>query len=155
MGKSEEREELGLEQFKIRTGNEDDLAALAALAVELLPGEAEAETRLSVLGQSLMDPNYVLLVADADGKIIGFIDHWVINDFVHGGKLGCIQNLYVSPEYRRKGVGSTLLKEMIKRAKANGVLEIHVSTEFDNKDAIEFYRKQGFPEEHLQLEMEL
>jgi len=155
MGKSEEREELGLKQFRIRTGDEDDLAALAALADEFLPGEAEAETRLGVLRQSLIDPNYALLVADADGRIIGFIDHWVINDFVHGGKLGYIQNLYVSPEYRRKGVGSSLLKEMIERAKANRVLEIHVSTEFDNRGAIEFYRKQGCPEEHLQLGMEL
>ena len=155
MGKSEEREEPGLEQFRIRTGNQDDLAALAALADELVPGEAEGETRLGVLRQSLMHPNYALLVADTDGKIIGFIDHWVINDFVHGGKLGYIQNLYVSPEYRRKGVGSSLLKEIIKRAKANGVSEIHVSTEFDNKGATEFYGKQGFPERHLQLEMEL
>jgi len=102
-----------------------------------------------------MDSNYALLLADAEGKIIGFIDHWVIDDFVYGGKLGYIQNLYVSPEYRRKSVGSSLLKEMMKRAKANGVVEIHVSTEFDNKGAIEFYRKQGFSEEHLQLEMEL
>jgi len=131
------------------------LATLVALAEELIPGEADAETRSSVLRQSLKELDYELLVADADGKIIGFIDRWIISDFVHGGKLAYIQNLYVSPNYRRKGIGSRLLQETVKRAKDKGVIEIHVSTEFDNKGAIEFYRKQGFPEEHLQFEKEL
>ncbi|MDH5440727.1 MAG: GNAT family N-acetyltransferase [Candidatus Bathyarchaeota archaeon] len=126
-----------------------------ALAEEFIPSEADAERRSSVLRQSLKELDYELLVADANGKVIGFIDQWIINDFVHGGKLAYIQNLYVSRNYRMKGIGGRLLQEMVKRAKDEAVIEIHVSTEFDNKGAIEFYRKQGFPKEHLQFEKEL
>ena len=145
--------ELG--DFKIRLADEGDLPALIALADELAPGEADAEKRVNVLMQSLRDPDYDLLVADVEGEIVGFIDHWVIHDFVHGAKMGYVQNLYVAPNYRRRGVGSRLLQEIIERAKAKGVLEVHVSTEFENKPAIELYKKQGFLREYLQLEMEL
>ena len=93
---------------------------MVALAEEFIPDEADAERRSSVLRQALKELDYELLVADADGKTIGFIDRWIINDFVHGGKLAYIQNLYVSPNYRRKGIGSRLLQETVKRAKDKG-----------------------------------
>jgi ribosomal protein S18 acetylase RimI-like enzyme len=124
------------------------------LADEFMPREATREKRMEILRTALRNPDYELLVAELEGEIVGFIDQWVIQDFVHGAKLGYIQNLYVTPEHRRKGIGARLLQESLKRAEDKGVLEIHVVTEFDNEPAINLYRTHGLTQESLQLEKE-
>ena len=104
--------------------------------------------------QALRNPNYELLVAELEEEIVGFIDQWIIHDFTHGAKLSYIHSLYVSSEHRRKGVASSLLQEAMKNARNMEVSEIHITTRFDNKPAINFYRKHGLVKEHLQLEKE-
>lgn len=141
--------------LKIRLVNEKDLLSLVVLAGEFMPGEATAEERISVLEHALENPDYELMVAELDGEIFGFVDQWIIHDFCHGGKLSYIQNLYVAPRYRKKGIGSKLLRRIINTAKKKGVLEIHMVTGFDNKPAIELYKKHGLVKESLQFEMEL
>ena len=125
------------------------------LAEEFMPQEATGEKRKEILRHILKNPDYELLVAELDGKIAGFIDQWIIHDFAHGAKLSYIQNLYVTSKHRRKGVGSRLLREIMKSAKKKGVLEIHVVTEFGNRSAINLYRKYGLVRQSLQLEREL
>jgi ribosomal protein S18 acetylase RimI-like enzyme len=143
-----------VKSIKIRPADEKDLQSLVILAEEFIPGEADNGKRIDVLTQALRNPNYELLVAESEGEVIGFIDQWVIHDFAHGAKLSYIHNLYVSSEHRRRGVASKLLQEVIKNARNMGVSEIHITTRFDNKPAINLYRKHGLVREHLQLEKE-
>jgi ribosomal protein S18 acetylase RimI-like enzyme len=140
--------------FEIRRANENDVSRLMPLAEELMHGTVTDEERLSILKSALKDPDYELWIAEANGEIVGFIDLWTIHDFCHGGKLSFIQNLYVAPKHRRLGVGSKLLQKIVERAEEMGVLEIHVVTEFDNKPAIQLYKKHGLTKESLQLEKE-
>jgi len=143
-----------LGSLKIRPLNETDAFTLALLAEEFMPEETTLEKRVNTLMQALKNPNYQLLLAEIDGETVGFVDQWIIHDFVHGGKLSYIQNLYVTPKHREMGIGSQLLQGIIKRAKDKEVLEIHVVTEFENKPAINLYKKHGLTKESLQLEME-
>lgn len=141
--------------LKIRPLDEDDVPTFVTLAEKFMPKMASARKRADVLKQALRDPNYELLVAELDKEIIGFIDRWDISDFAHGAKLSYMENLYVLPQFRRKGVGDTLLEKIVKSAKSKGAREIHVTTRFDNKPAIDLYEKHGFVKRNLQLEMEL
>ena len=143
-----------MKSIKVRPADEKDLRSLVIPAEEFIPGEADNGKRIDVLKQALRDPNYELLDAELEGEVVGFIDQWVIHDFTHGAKLSYIHNLYVSSEYRRRGVASKLLQEVIKNARNMGVSEIHITTRFDNKPAINLYRKHGLVREHLQLEKE-
>ena len=140
--------------IKIRSANEKDLQSLVILAEEFMPREADKKKRVKVLKQALRNPNYELLVGELEGEIVGFIDQWFIHDFTHGAKLSYIHSLYVSSKHRRKGIASKLLQEAMKNAKNMGVSEIHVTTRFDNKLAINLYRKHGLVKEHLELEKE-
>ena len=140
--------------IKVRPADEKDLRSLVILAEEFIPGEADNGRRIEVLKRALRDPNYELLVADLEGEVVGFIDQWFIHDFTHGAKLSYIHNLYVSSEHRRRGVASKLLQQVIRNARNMGVSEIHITTRFDNKPAINLYRKHGLVREHLQLEKE-
>ena len=143
-----------VKSIKIRSANEKDLLSLVILAEEFMPREADNEERATVLKQALRNPDYELLVAELEGEIVGFIDQWVLHDFTHGAKHSYIHNLYVSSKHRRKGIASKLLEEAMKNAKNMGVSEIHVTTRFENKLAINLYRKHGLVKEHLQLEKE-
>lgn len=143
-----------VKSIKVRTADEKDLQSLVILAEEFIPGEADDRKRIDVLKQALRNPNYDLLVAELEGALVGFIDQWVIHDFTHGAKLSYIHSLYVSSGHRRKGVASKLLQEAMKNARNMEVSEIHITTRFDNKAAINLYRKHGLVKEHLQLEKE-
>jgi len=143
-----------VKSIKVRSANEKDLQSLVILAEEFIPGETDNRKRIAVLKQALRNPNYELLVAELEEEIVGFIDQWIIHDFTHGAKLSYIHSLYVSSEHRRKGVASSLLQEAMKNARNMEVSEIHITTRFDNKPAINLYRKHGLVKEHLQLEKE-
>jgi len=140
--------------IRIRSANEKDVQTLVFLAEEFIPGETDDEKRIEVLKKALANPDYELLVAEIEERLVGFIDQWIIYDFTHGAKLSYIHNLYVSSKHRRKGVASVLLQKVIKNARNMGVAEIHVTTRFDNKLAINLYKKHGLMKEHLQLEKE-
>ena len=140
--------------IKIRSANEKELQSLTVLAEEFKPGEVDNKKRIDVLKQALGNPNYELLVAELGKEIVGFIDQWIIYDFVHGARLSYIPNLYVRSKQRKKGVATKLLQEVMKSAENMGVLEIHVTTRFDNKPAINLYKKHGLVKELLALEKE-
>ena len=144
-----------MSNLKVRRADESDISVLLMLAEEFMSDvEVTREKRMELLRKALRNPDYELVVAELEGETVGFIDQWIIHDFAHGAKLSYIQNLYITSKHRRKGIGSRLLEEIIRSAENKGVLEIHVVTEFENKPAINLYRKHGFVEESLQLERE-
>lgn len=50
----------------------------------------------------------------------------------------------VSPEFRGRGVGSSLLSRFMTSARFSGCREIQLEVRVENTDAIRFYRKRGF-----------
>ncbi|GHU11498.1 hypothetical protein FACS189449_03070 [Alphaproteobacteria bacterium] len=50
----------------------------------------------------------------------------------------------VLPEYRRRGIGETLLEESKKYAQANGIEKIFLEVAVDNFSAIKLYESAGF-----------
>lgn len=57
-----------------------------------------------------------------------------------------LEDLFVKPEYRGKGIGKELLETIIRLAKENGYGRVEWSVLDWNEPAIEFYKKRGaFP----------
>jgi len=78
-------------------------------------------------------------VAEENGRIIGY----VISS-VRGSK-GTIISIAVIPEFRRKGIGSKLMRESLNfLSKRVNHVELQVKT--NNIEAISFYKKLGFEE---------
>lgn len=78
-------------------------------------------------------------VAEENGRIIGY----VISS-VKGGK-GTIISIAVIPEFRRKGIGSKLMKESLNFL-SKKVDHVELQVKVSNIEAISFYRKLGFEE---------
>ncbi|MDD6484186.1 MAG: ribosomal protein S18-alanine N-acetyltransferase [Clostridiales bacterium] len=82
----------------------------------------------------------VYFVAKEDGRVIGYAGFWHIADE------GDITNIAVDGEYRRRGVGAALLKELIKRARSEGMNLLTLEVRRSNTPAKALYAKFGFRE---------
>jgi len=123
-----------------------------ALAEVLMPDEASHAARIRVLGHSLRDPDYDVLVATVGSQITGFVDLWTFSDFVEGSSMSIVQNLVVEPQSRGLGIADALMRRVLSLARHRGAGEVHVSTEMSNKKAISLYRKHGFTKLYTFLE---
>ncbi len=83
-------------------------------------------------------------MAKADSDIAGFIISQV--EIENDTPFGHIITLNVAPSFRRKGIGSQMLKEIEKILKEKGVNECHLEVREDNSAALKALPKQRLPE---------
>ena len=83
------------------------------------------------------------LVAEADGKIVGAIWTRVMNDYGHIAD--DIPSLAISlyKDYRHQGIGTELLREMLKLLRRDGYQQVSLSVQKANY-AFRMYQKAGF-----------
>ncbi|MDE5414269.1 GNAT family N-acetyltransferase [Alkalihalobacterium chitinilyticum] len=79
-----------------------------------------------------------LFVAEFDGRVVGFANFSPVRD---NGKVE-LAAIYLYPEYQGKGIGSALLQQGIKDL--DGIKEIYINVEKDNKIGKAFYDAKSF-----------
>lgn len=84
------------------------------------------------------NPYAYYIVADIDGKAIGYGGVWIVVDEAH------ITNIAVRPEYRGKKIGETLLKQLQNLAREKGAKTMTLEVRVSNHVAQNLYRKLGF-----------
>jgi GNAT superfamily N-acetyltransferase len=93
----------------------------------------------------LADSNIHVLLAEADGEIIGYVQGEVTRRSDHMPRtVGQVSLMYVVKQFRRKGVGRHLVKELCKFFDSNKVEDLTVRYIIGNKEAEGFWRKLGF-----------
>jgi len=110
----------------------------------------ERWTRKAIV--NFLNSNYLLLVAEVGGRIVGFVSCCVFPSFWEGEYQGVIGDFFVHSAFQSQGVGDVLLRAAVEYADAEGFGELHVSTEPNNTRARRLYAKYGFTEERLLLE---
>jgi ribosomal protein S18 acetylase RimI-like enzyme len=156
----------GMKIMKIREGGETDFEDIAKLAFEFedyldeLENTPESErvsrdTMREVLLEGFSDPKHFFFVAEDEGKIIGFSDFWIYPEFIHGGNSAYLNNLFITKENRRAGVGSQLLSETLKKSKEMKAVALHISVLPENVIAQNFYKKNGIDWQILMFEKKL
>ncbi|UCG70462.1 MAG: GNAT family N-acetyltransferase [Thermoplasmata archaeon] len=108
-----------------------------------------------VFSEGFSDPKHVILVAEEEEDIVGFSDFWVYPEMIHGGLSAYLNNLFVTPKFQRKGIGSQLLTEILKRSKEMGAVALHISVLPENIIAQNFYKKNGITWEIKMFEVKL
>ena len=78
------------------------------------------------------------LVADIDGKIVGYVGIW----FVAGE--GHITNVAVHSDYRGQKIGDILIKHLVKICKDNNIFAMTLEVRVSNIVAQNLYKKYGF-----------
>jgi GNAT superfamily N-acetyltransferase len=124
----------------IRLGTPADLAAASSVYRRAsLSNEGDRDNLLA-------HPEYLVLgpeglaegrthVAEQDGTVVGFAT-WAEAD----GTID-LEDLFVDPDYRRRGIAAALVRRIAEVLRARGVQRLEVTA---NPHAMEFYRSAGF-----------
>ena len=78
------------------------------------------------------------ILAEMNGKIVGYVLFWLLPETVD------IHNLAVSGEYRRRGVGRTLLQKVIVEALRQSFARVTLEVRKSNLTAQKLYESAGF-----------
>jgi ribosomal protein S18 acetylase RimI-like enzyme len=88
----------------------------------------------------------VVLIAEEGGTAVGFALGWPRNE-----RVGYVSDLYVRPEFRRRGIARALLKETAAKL---GREFVTLTTETRNSGARAYYGRLGFHEESVNFVIE-
>jgi ribosomal protein S18 acetylase RimI-like enzyme len=136
-------------EIAIRVATAADAIELARLNAAFNGGEEPP----SALAERLKDPAHTetALLAEIAGRAIGFAGLRISPGLFYVEPRAELTELYVLPEYRRRGAGRALTAYAEEVAHAAGATELFVLTGFDNHEAQALYRKLGFLAEELAL----
>lgn len=105
-----------------------------------------SERAASQAFESLLDDSRLgqVWVMEEDGHPAGFVVLTVSFSMEYGGLRGFVDDFYVSPPYRRRGLGHAALEEVKRLCRRRGVRALMVETGPDNEAAMSAYRSVGF-----------
>ena len=134
----------------IRIANSQDETAILALLRQYCD---EVETPWSdehlLAGlRPLLNENHhgVVLVAQQEEIIAYSILTWGWG-IESGGQEALVDEMFVKAEQRNQGIGETLLRKTLDRAKEQGVKVVFLETERENPRSRDLYKRIGFSEE--------
>lgn len=141
----------------VREATRKDAEALYNLAGDLAdalgdqrPGTEPLRARLDEL---LEEPRARVLVAEAEGGVVGAASLWIKPDLAHGDTVIEAPMLVVSSNARQRGIGKLLVEAIQDIAAAENATLIELIATKDNDVARAFYRSLGFVEtDHVALE---
>jgi ribosomal-protein-alanine N-acetyltransferase len=83
--------------------------------------------------------NFVAKIGNqSKSHIAGYITYWIVTDEIH------LQKIATGKDYRRIGVSSGLMREMIHESVRNGCRSCILEVGASNESAIKLYEKFGF-----------
>lgn len=139
--------------WQVRLAGEGDVPAAAAAVGRLLDelgGEAPPATELEAATRVLVERPEAgaLLVAEAEGELIGVLAASWLHAIHVPGRYGVIQDLWVDPEWRSRAIGRDLVEAYAAIAREQGAARIEVGLpkeDFERIEATEaFYRRNEF-----------
>jgi ribosomal protein S18 acetylase RimI-like enzyme len=111
----------------------------------------------SYLGSQLANGKVVILVAEQDGKVVGYtyagVEGW---DYMQlRGPAGALYDIVVAPASRGLGIGAALLKRTIAELAARGAPRVVLSTAEQNEPAQRLFARAGFRRTMIEMTREL
>jgi diamine N-acetyltransferase len=132
----------------IRAAVAADSALIFALVRELadyekLSGEVDATPEAISAALFAREPRLFCDIAEWNGEPAGF-SVWFLNFSTFRGRHGIyLEDLFVRPAYRGKGIGKALMARLAKRCVDEGWARFEWAVLDWNKSSIDFYRAMG------------
>ncbi|HJU46320.1 MAG TPA: GNAT family N-acetyltransferase [Chitinophagaceae bacterium] len=137
----------------IRQAVEKDALSLLPLMEQL--GYKISETDLLENIQLHLTSGYNLFVAEAHGKLVGFISIHIYRYLHLKNSLSRITALCIDAERRSFGIGARLLAYAEEYIKSEGCKLIELTSGIQREDAHRFYERQGYVEKRKRFVKEI
>lgn len=146
-----------METVKIREAAENDILAMVELWKEMMDFHKERDqifTRTATghegwtefITDHMSKEDSCVLVAECDGRIVGHCLAFITEGppVITTKRYGLFQELAITANHRRCGVGEELVKEMLKWFRDRDIERIEVKVSVHNELSMAFWRKMGF-----------
>lgn len=143
-----------MNEITIRELREEDLwnGFLKSLDSLREASSIDADKAKSIFKKIDSNPDHIIAVAEADGRIIGSTTLLIETKFIHnGGLVGHIEDVVVDKEHQGKKIGEKIMKFLIEISKKRGCYKIILDCTDDVKP---FYEKLGFKQVANELRLD-
>ena len=129
----------------IREYRTEDYESVLALWVRAgLPFKPEGRDKRDSIDAQVRLPNMIFLVAESEGTLVGTVI------VTHEGRKGWINRLAVDPGFRRRGIGSLLVREGENRLRGLGTDVLACLIEEGNDASVRTFETLGY-EHHPEI----
>jgi ribosomal protein S18 acetylase RimI-like enzyme len=148
---------MGESEIEIRRAKSRDMAFIVELWKRLSEEHAKLDERYSLrpeaeivwarwAGQRLRDEASILLVAESGSDYVGYLVGHAdeAQPIFRQRSFATITDLFVVPEFRRKGVASKLLEEALAFFRSRDLEHVRLNVLVRDDMARAFYEKHGF-----------
>jgi GNAT superfamily N-acetyltransferase len=146
--KSQTKSKITHQQFSLRMATIRDCRPCAGVLLRQLEEhgvDAAEEKLVKILEKVLSDKtNGFILIARTRGNIVGVAYLAIILSAEHCGKVGWLEELYVMPHYRSKGIGTALVTAVLEQTRKMGIVAIDLEVDAAHRRAETLYRRCGF-----------
>lgn len=140
-------------QVSIRPACTHDIQSMTGLLNELFTVETDftpdIRRQRQGLADLMSDSSANILVAVANGEIVGMCTLQSLISTAEGGTVGIVEDLVVSESYRRQGIGEMLLAEIERLARNKNMRRLQLLTNMENQAALNFYAKSEWDKTHM------
>jgi GNAT superfamily N-acetyltransferase len=145
---------MSTEDISIRKASPSDCDRLSDLLTELFFIETDfvIDGTKHAKGISMIidgDDRSVMFVAEHEGRIVGMVSGQIVISTAEGAASLLLEDMVVTGEFRRSGIGSALFRELLSWAKDKGAKRIQLVADRENNPALMFYKKQGFRQSRM------
>lgn len=141
--------------MKYRIADESDVITLAEMRWEFQTEDNDSppivsktefvEVCSNFLKQGLIQKNWVYWIAELEGEIVSHIFvqrvRGVPRPFWLNNAYGYVSNVYTKPPYRRQGIGTELMQQVLNWARHQEIDVLIVSI---SEESVTFYERAGF-----------
>ncbi len=131
------KERLSSDIYYLRRMEEGDLFEVHAIERVSFPNPWHLSTFRGEIHNRPISTSYVI-VHRLEKRIIGYIIYWHLQDEVQ------ISNIAVHPDFRRMGIGESILKQVLAQLEEGGARLISLEVRPSNMAAIKLYNKLDF-----------
>jgi GNAT superfamily N-acetyltransferase len=128
----------------IREAKEGDYKELMKLYNDFVDENRYSEGKEDSFEEVLVSTENFIYVAEDDGKLVGFVTfsiRWVVR---YPRPIAEMDELFVLPKYRRKGLGSKLMEIILEKAAELGCYRMFIESHYKYEPAQKLYEKMEF-----------
>ena len=96
----------------------------------------------------------IKIIAENDGQEIGRVYLYLLYNDLHAEPFGLVEDLFVTEEYRHRGIGGQLMSEAIVEAKYQACYKVLATSRHGRDEIHTWYKKLGFKNHGVEFRMD-
>ena len=128
----------------IRSVKESDYKNLMQLYNGFVGEDRYSKYNNDSFSKVIKSKNNFIYVAEENKQLIGFVSFSVRLVVRYAKPIAELDELFVLPEYRGKGIGKSLMNKILDKAKELNCYRLFIETHYNHKAAHKLYEKLSF-----------